>query len=142
MTQVAIFDVLGVPKGQPRARACIRGQRAGVYDPGTAAAWKANVLYAARPFIPATPLDCPIRLMVSLYFPRPARLTRKSSPEGAIPYTSKPDADNALKAIMDALTDAGMWRDDALIYSATVEKFYASKDESPGAIIRIFKADD
>ena len=136
---VCVFDVQGVPKGQPRPRAFARGGRAAVYDPGTAEGWKGAIALAARPFLPLVPLDCPLRLTVAFFFPRPARLSTKNSPDGQIPHTAKPDADNALKAVMDALTQLGMWRDDALVCSTIVEKLYAAKGQAPGAVIQVFK---
>jgi Holliday junction resolvase RusA-like endonuclease len=67
---------------------------------------------------------------------------RKSDPEGQIPHTAKPDSDNALKAVMDCMTQLGMWRDDALVCSTIVEKFYAAKAQAPGAVIQVFRRED
>lgn len=141
---VCAFDVQGIPKGQPRPRAFYNKAigKARVHESGTAESWKSDIALAANPFLPAAPLDCPLRLTVALFFPRPDRLMRKKDPEGAIPHTAKPDADNALKAVMDCLTSIGMWRDDALVCSTIVEKFYAAKAQRPGAVIQIFKQED
>jgi Holliday junction resolvase RusA-like endonuclease len=136
---VCAFDVQGIPKGQPRPRAAFFRGKARVYDPGTAEGWKAAIQLAAKPFLPAVPLDCPLRLTVALFFPRPGRLLTRKSPDGQIPHTAKPDADNALKAVMDCLTGIGMWRDDALVCSSTVEKYYAAKTQRSGAVIQIFR---
>lgn len=134
---VACFDVHGEPKGQPRTRACLRGKRAGVYDPGTADGWKSLVAIAARPYLPASPIDAPVRLDLVFLFPRPARLMRKKDPEGQIPHTAKPDRDNLDKAVMDALTAIGMWRDDALVCAGSVEKYYVAKGRPSGALVKI-----
>jgi Holliday junction resolvase RusA-like endonuclease len=139
---VCAFDVQGIPKGQPRPRAFVRNGHASVYDKGTAESWKSDIALAARTYLPRSPLDCPLRLTVAFFFPRPVRLFRKSDPDGAIPHTAKPDADNALKAVMDCLTAIGMWRDDALVCSTVVEKFYAAKTQAPGAVIQIFKKEE
>jgi Holliday junction resolvase RusA-like endonuclease len=53
-----------------------------------------------------------------------------------IPHTVKPDTDNLLKAVMDAMTEAGVWTDDALVYSTKSEKWYASEGEC-GARIKV-----
>ncbi|MCL2139963.1 MAG: RusA family crossover junction endodeoxyribonuclease [Treponema sp.] len=37
----------------------------------------------------------------------------------------KPDLDNLLKAVMDALTAAGAWKDDAQVRSIKASKHYA-----------------
>ena len=132
------FDVLGEPKGQPRPRAFARAGKARVYDPGTAEGWKGSIALAARGSLPPAPIDCPVRVAVSFYFPRPARLLRKKDPDGLIPHTAKPDSDNAAKAVLDCLTSIGMWRDDAIVSSLIVEKHYAARGQASGALIQIF----
>lgn len=137
---LAAIDVYGEPKGQPRARAFYdkRLGKARVYDKGTAEGWKGDIALAARPFVPAQPIDSPVRVSLNLYFPRPSRLLRKKDPDGLIPHTAKPDTDNAAKAVLDALTAIGMWRDDALVASLSVEKHYAARGQASGALIQIF----
>jgi crossover junction endodeoxyribonuclease RusA len=127
------FRVDGIPKGQPRPRACRRGAHAGVYDPGTADGWKACVMLAARKHRPAVPISGPVRLRVVCLMPRPQRL----KDGGRIPFISAPDFDNLGKSIADAMTDAGMWSDDRIVYSGCVDKFYCSSNERPGAEIEI-----
>jgi len=142
--EYAIFDVRGEPKGQPRPRAFFNKKtgRASVYDQGTAEGWKSLVAFAAKPFLPKEPLSGPVRLMVSFIFPRPARLMRKKDPDGLIPHTSKPDSDNCMKAVMDALTQIGMWRDDSQVCNQTVTKSYAGKNGQAGALIQIYRIDE
>jgi Holliday junction resolvase RusA-like endonuclease len=38
--------------------------------------------------------------------------------------TTKPDADNLLKPVMDALTKIGVWVDDSLVDTDGVERFW------------------
>jgi Holliday junction resolvase RusA-like endonuclease len=137
-TLFAAFDVLGEPKGQPRPRATARGGNARVYDPGTAEGWKGAIALAVRPYLPPYPIDSPVRIAIAFRFPRPARLLRKKDPDGLIPHTAKPDSDNAAKAVLDCLTTCGIWRDDALVCSLTIEKFYAARGQASGALIQIF----
>ena len=134
-----VFTAYGVPKGQPRARATIRGKHAGVYDPGTADGWKAIVVMAGRPHRPEAPLDGPLRVCIDLFFPRPKRLMRKSDPDEAIWMTSKPDRDNCEKAILDAMTQDGWWHDDAQVCDGLVRKFYVPKNGRPCAVICIYQ---
>jgi Holliday junction resolvase RusA-like endonuclease len=77
-------------------------------------------------------------LSICFFFPRPQRLLKKKSPEGRIPHTSKPDTDNAVKAVMDCLTGIRMWTDDSLVSAIKAEKHYVAKDQRPGALIQIF----
>ena len=66
------IHVEGIPKGQPRARACIRGRHAGVYDPGTADAWKGCVRIATnRARSSLWPILDAVSLHVVFRMPRP-----------------------------------------------------------------------
>lgn len=48
--------------------------------------------------------------------------------------TTKPDCDNAIKLLNDICTDLGFWKDDAIIASLVIEKFYA---DQPGIYVCI-----
>lgn len=124
------FFAQGLPKGQPRPKAFSRGGHARVYDPGTAEGWKGQVALAARPHLPARPLTGPLKLVLRFYFPRPkSHFTTKGLRDTAPRYhTSKPDFDNAAKAVSDALTELRMWGDDALVAVCVVEKWYATNE--------------
>lgn len=129
------FVVYGLPKAQPRTKARRIGQHAGVYTPKTADAWKALVVMAARaaPGFPPSPVTGPVSLAAVFYLPRPKRLMRKRDPDGAVWCPAKPDVDNLIKALADALSQAGVWRDDAQVTSLSVAKLYAEKGGAPRA---------
>lgn len=136
------FTVRGEPKAQPRPRAFARkfgnGKVAArMYDAGTAEGWKGLIALAAKPFMPAAPIEGPLRVDIDFFFPRPGRLMRKKDPDVPIPHDSKPDRDNCEKAVLDALTQLGFWRDDAQVCEGEVRKFYASKSGTPHAKIQI-----
>lgn len=69
-----------------------------------------------------------IRLMVKWLFP-----ITGNHHDGEY-KTSKPDTDNLQKILKDMLTALHFWKDDALVVSEIVEKFYAEK---PGIFICI-----
>lgn len=48
--------------------------------------------------------------------------------------TTKPDTDNLQKLLKDCMTAAGFWKDDCLVASEVIEKFWA---DIPGIYIRI-----
>ena len=133
------FTVYGVPKAQPRTKACRRGRHAGVYDPGTADGWKALVALAARQeaAFPGEPWTGPVYCSIDVYFPRPKRLYRQTDPDGPLPHYVKPDRDNCEKAALDALTNAGLWRDDAQVCAGPVQKFYHEKTGRARAVITV-----
>lgn len=140
------FYAAGLPKGQPRPKAFSRGGIASVYDPGTAEGWKGQVALAARPFIGAIPKDHgPLYLRLDFYMPRPNSHHRAGKAENEVKPTApkfhagKPDADNLAKAIMDALTQISIWRDDATVVELRVRKFYYTGNV-PGCFIEIREA--
>lgn len=119
--------VNGTPKGQPRPRAFVRGNRAAVYDPGTAEGWKGQVAMAWM----ATGLDNIIEgvfhVSLDFRFPRPKHHSNSKGilkPGAPDWHTAKPDADNCAKAVLDALTSLNVWKDDALVASLSITKKY------------------
>jgi Holliday junction resolvase RusA-like endonuclease len=72
-----------------------------------------------------------IRLLVKWCFPR------GKHKDGEYRIT-KPDTDNLQKLLKDCMTATGFWKDDALVASEIVEKFWA---EIPGIYIRIERLD-
>lgn len=123
--------VAGEPKAQPRARRA--GNRKGVYTPDTAKDWKERILIAlaGKNYGITGPIECNLTFMM----PRPKRLYRKNDPEGWIPHTAKPDVDNLQKAVFDAMTNAGVWKDDSQVFYTSSKKLYHSKDGQPGVWI-------
>lgn len=137
-----VFSVNGTPVPQPRPRAFARkfGDKfsARMYDPGTSEGWKSLVALAAKPHLPAAPLACPLAVDLMFRMPRPKAHLRKngSVKDDAPAYpTNKRDLDNLAKAVLDALTQAGMWQDDGQIVRLTLTKAYAQKQ--PGADVTI-----
>lgn len=126
------FTVVGTPMPQPRPRAWARkfGQqlRAGVYESGKSDGWKAAVIAQANLHRPAVPMEGPLALRLVFRMPRPkdhfgtgrnAGVLKASSPAS---HLCAPDVDNLAKAVMDAMTVGGWWRDDAQVVEMTVVK--------------------
>ena len=135
------FWVDGIPKATPRIKAFRRGKFTKIMTPDTADDWKALVAIAAKPHLPDTPIVGPVICRITLVFPRPKRLCRKKDFHGMIPMDRKPDRDNCEKAILDMLTNIGMWRDDAQVFGGEVQKFYHAIGGRPGAQISIATVD-
>ena len=89
---------------------------------------------ALRPFIPESPLQGPLRLVVKWLFP----IRGKSHKHGDYKAT-RPDTDNLQKLLKDCMIKCGYWKDDALVASEICEKFYG---EIPGIWIRIEELDN
>jgi len=120
----------GKPAPQPRVRAYRRGEHAGVYTPSTADAWKGQIILAAS-FYRGQFATGALRLEVEFYLPRPQ--AHKHDDYVAV----RPDLDNLLKSTMDALTNAGVWHDDAQVAAVVMSKRYESANQSIGAVIRL-----
>jgi crossover junction endodeoxyribonuclease RusA len=143
MTPITII-IAGVPKPQPRARAYKRGDHAAMYDPKTANGWKNAIALAAMPHRPASPLTGPLRVDIDFFMPRPKRLMRKRDPDGAIWCYDKGrnDRDNLDKAVLDTLTDIGMWEDDGQVCCGEICKYFHAKDGRPGAAVVVQRVEE
>lgn len=144
MTEPIRFFAPGDPKGQPRPRAFARrmGSKvvARVYDAGTAEGWKGSVALAAREVLGGRAFDGPLVVELVFHFRRPkGHLTSRGflKPAAPLHHTAKPDADNAAKAVLDALTQLGAWSDDAQVADLRVRKLYATPGEPAGAHVSI-----
>lgn len=71
--------------------------------------------------------ECGVRLIVKWCF-------SKGRHKNGEYRTTKPDTDNLQKLLKDCMTSVGFWKDDALVASEIVEKFWA---EVPGIYIRV-----
>jgi Holliday junction resolvase RusA-like endonuclease len=135
--------VAGIPKGQPRPKAYSRGNHAGVYDPGTAEEWKGIVRQEVKFRWDGIPWEGPVALSLGFQMPRPKGHFNKKGIKPTAPsfHTGRPDADNCAKAIMDALTNLGIWHDDAQVAKLRVRKEYVpTLAGAAGCLITISEA--
>ena len=133
------FFVAGIPKAQPRVKAFVRGGHAGVYTPDSAESWKQAVRQQAVANAPESLVAHPIRVELDFFLPRPkAHYKRDGSlkADQSIWHTSKPDLDNLIKAVTDAITDTQkVWLDDSQICEISATKTYALQQS--GCSVRI-----
>lgn len=114
--------VFGKPVAQPRHRASCRGGYAKMYLPGDHPVhdFKRRIMAVAASH-PIRRIEGPVRLDLLFAFSQPKGRKRQFK-------ISKPDLDNLEKAVMDALTDAGVWCDDAQVVEKHSTKVYAATD--------------
>jgi Holliday junction resolvase RusA-like endonuclease len=124
-----VIHVAGVPKAQPRPRFTARGH---AYDPKTADAWKCRVASEYRRA--GVYFEGPVFLSVTFVMPL---AKRKGKTEERGYHCARPDVDNLLKSVMDALTMAGAWKDDAQVSEVNARKVYASEGRPAGAVIQL-----
>lgn len=117
--EIKVF-VPGLPIAQPRQRHTKDGRN---YTPSQhpVQGFKAAVAYAVRQEYQGRLWDGPIHLEANIWFPRPKAKQWKSKAMMAYWHTSKPDADNVLKAITDALKLV-LWLDDSQVCYVCVTK--------------------
>lgn len=88
-----------------------------------------------------TPLSGPIIAHMIFTLPKP-----KSAPKSRRTWPDrKPDLSKLVRSTEDALTDAGVWEDDARIVRCVASKVYPGEGtdalNTPGAVIRIERGD-
>jgi Holliday junction resolvase RusA-like endonuclease len=123
------FEVLGDPKAQKRHR----HGRGFTYDPS--ADDKADFLLLAHGHAPDKPINGPIELFVDFYMPIPKSTPKKRSiPMQAetTPHIKRPDIDNMLKFVMDALNP--YWHDDAQVSFVKMRKLYSPRPRTSVSI--------
>jgi Holliday junction resolvase RusA-like endonuclease len=93
-------------------------------------AFKAAVQMAAREAYRGPVIDAPLAVRVIAVFPRPKGMVWKSKPMPRLLKVSKPDVDNCIKSLLDALNGI-LFRDDAQVCQLRIEKWIAAGDEQP-----------
>jgi len=126
------IDVRGIPAPQGSKRGFVNNGRVSMVESSKKVKpWRQDVKHAALDVLgDAPPLDGPV--LVDVWF----RLTRPKSHYGtggnsrvlkilAPRYPAgKPDIDKLLRSTLDALGEAGVWRDDAQVVAVTMRKTY------------------
>lgn len=139
------FIVLGDPKAQQRHRTYTKGKGGKPLpfprevDPS--ATDKSDFLAQCRQYAPDSPLTGPLSLNVAFLFSRPKSHYRTGRHAGELKdnrpiwHTSKPDADNCLKLVKDAMNRV-FYKDDAQIVIVTVSKIYSDAKPSTNVTLR------
>jgi Holliday junction resolvase RusA-like endonuclease len=124
------FFVPGTPIPQGSKKAFVRGKRAVIVDDNQEKLneWRGVVKNAASQALCGRlgfEKDAELVVLYDFLFMPPKRLTRKRP-------NVRPDLDKLERAIGDALTDAGVWRDDGQVVVSHTSKEYS---ETPGVHI-------
>lgn len=99
-------------------------------DEPSRADWKAQVRHEAR-LVCKEPLQGPLSLTITVRRVRPASYPKRPTKTCPWPFawTRKPDLDNFVKPIQDALTGIA-WIDDAQVTDLTVRKRFGPRAET------------
>lgn len=106
-----------------------RGRYGQAYVPEKTLRFKKEIRLWASKYAPNTPLTGPIKVTARFFIQRPKKLKKGSR---GFPIT-RPDLDNYLKGVFDALNDL-IWEDDSQICHGDTAKVY---DDLTGAGPRI-----
>ena len=142
MSRKIEFFVPGAPVGKGRPRAARRGAGVVMFTPGKTADYERLVAATAAAALSCDALaahqllDGPLEAVLEMRFPVPAswsKARRARALAGAEWHTSKPDADNVAKAVLDACNGV-VFRDDSQIVMLTATKGFS---EAPGVRVVI-----
>lgn len=118
------FVVYGVPAPQGSTKAFIpKGWKRPIitHDSAKTKPWRQAIVDAALAQLDGhPPIEDPVHLTVRFYLPRP-----KSAPKRVVWPAKRPDLDKLVRAVCDALTAAGIWRDDSQVVTLTASKAFA-----------------
>ncbi|MCL4440444.1 MAG: RusA family crossover junction endodeoxyribonuclease [Firmicutes bacterium] len=123
------FTVYGEPVAQGRPRASTFGGFVKMYDPKKSRDFKDYVKLAASQYAPAKLIEGPVVLQLSIYRPIPKSFSKKKAAlaeDGQLRPTSKPDVDNYVKGIKDALKGV-IWKDDSQVVDLVAGKYYGER---------------
>lgn len=135
---IASFWIDGVPKAQPRVKFSSFGKFGKAYTPrGAHVVWEEMLYLQAKKHVPAETFTGPVRVWITMYFPRTAEYERAVYPDGPFEFIQKPDRDNAEKKILDVFTTLGFFKDDKQVCGGEVRKFYVGRGDKPGAQVSI-----
>jgi Holliday junction resolvase RusA-like endonuclease len=123
------FAVKGEPKGKERPRFVNNGQRLSVYTPEKTQAYETQIKFAYYEQCGNVKFteESQLELFVKAYYKIPKNTSKKKKQtmlSGEIRPTKKPDGDNILKAVADALNGV-CYKDDKCLIKMSIEKFYS-----------------
>ena len=130
MKRLTSFTILGDPVAQKRHRHAKVGNFVRTYDPSTKE--KTDFRIVAQQNAPATPFKDALFVEINCYFARAkshfgtgrnAGVLKASAPAH---HTKKPDGDNLVKFIFDALNGI-FWTDDSIITGHSINKHYSDR---------------
>lgn len=124
------ITIMGEPVAQGRPRFARQGNFVRAYDPEHSRTWKQTARLMAIDQMSGKPLlsqALVVRIDVYRGVPRSwSRKRRELALGGEVRPTTKPDADNYIKAVQDACNGV-VWQDDSQIVCVTAAKWYSDR---------------
>ena len=136
------FTVPGAPTGKGRPKIVKIGGFSRMATPQKTVAYEGLVAHAAQQAMAGAPLlEGAAGVNIFIDAPIPASWSAKKqrmAMAGEVLPTTKPDADNVVKAIFDGLNGV-LWRDDVLVVDLRVRKRYAAV---PCVRVEVWRVDE
>lgn len=133
------FFVPGKPQGKGRPRAVARGKFVRMYTPEKTASYESTVALAASQAMKGrAPIEGPVAVIMAIALPVPASWSKKKQAQalgGMLLPITKPDMDNVIKAVYDAINGV-VWGDDTQVVDERTTKRYAA---TPGVDVFVFR---
>lgn len=131
------FVVPGNPVGKGRPRAAKRGKNIVLYTPEKTASYESTVALAASQAMAGRPLITgPAEVLMTMVVSVPKSWSKRKQADalaGQTMPTTKPDMDNVLKAIFDAINGI-VWNDDVQVVGLRARKVYGA---TPGVHVTV-----
>ncbi len=135
------FMVPGKPVGKGRPRAARRGKGITLYTPEKTATYESTVALVASQAMAGRPLIAgPVNVLMKISLAIPASWSERKRDfalSGALLPTTKPDMDNVVKAVFDAINGV-VWLDDTQVATLHAIKRYGAV---PGVQVMIHSAE-
>ncbi len=118
-----------------------------MYTPHTADEWKHAIKLEMSQFKRSNIFGA-VRVEMEFYFTRPknhfgtGRNSDKMKDSAPMFHVTKPDCDNLEKAVFDAISKTGLWKDDSYVVEAEPKKRYCLTGQEPGMRIRIIELEE
>lgn len=131
-TRYIAVVVYGNPVAQGRPRFSRQGSFVRTYDPAKSKAYKALIRLELQPLLSRLdfrPIDRDCRLRLKVYRAIPnsfSRKKREAAIKGEICPTTKPDTDNYVKGVLDALNGTVL-KDDSVVCEIFAQKLYSDR---------------
>lgn len=133
------ITVYGRPQGKGRPRYTTRGGRVMAYTPANTKVYEDKIRQAWKEQDGRAFGSSPIAMNLKAYYPIPSRAKRAERDAmlaGQVPVTDKPDLDNVLKSVMDALTGLA-YEDDQQVNIISATRAYSDVPRIEADIIPI-----
>jgi Holliday junction resolvase RusA-like endonuclease len=126
----------GEPCAQGRPRFARRGKFVVAFDPAKSRNWKATAQALMQTAMgTAAPMQGPLSVDVAATFTCPKGDHRKT-PRPRRWHAKRPDAENVVKAVLDAATGV-LWLDDSQVARLVVVKAIGAQGEAPRVWLRV-----